>query len=647
MLCSSLLIGLTDVLCQIAQAGGGGNFGGGGGGGGGGFSGGGGGFGGGSGGGGGSGDGEAIAWLISFTIHHPQYGIPLCLAIAYVLYSGHKTTNDHRITRTIRKGRKFQEDDLRTSALATIQQRDHQFDQQIFLERVERAFLVTQNAWSEQDLRSCRPFLSDGVHERFDLYIRMQQAENIRNRMKNVQVVGKSIVSITTDRHFDTIHVQITASAISYNEDLTTQRHVGDSSSKSQITFTEVWSFSRRPGVATNPQSSVLEGRCPNCGSPVGIVDKAKCDSCGTMVNAGQHDWVLSEITQDEEWVVPPAQHSVAKWNQLQKKDPGLNFQHLEDRASVIFWRCLMAEYFDDFSYAAPIQQASDAQVPMRFRRGQNAFWKTPAVGVVEVVSCVPAAKDEFDRVMVLVRWSATKASGDHKKPKLLGHQRIYSHVLVLKRKSGVSSKAELAFSSFSCTGCGAPLALGKADQCDFCGAAINDGSGDWVLEDVLEHDMIADLLREDRMDHFIQSRGGVERLETDRFLNEPELLMALSKMVTIDGELHRKEKDLILKLAGRRGVSSNRLKTIFDTAIAGDIPITLPKDRSQSAVFMDHLLRAALVDGQVTRKEKALLTQASAELGWAPIDLKMALSRVRGELHKQAKSVIREQRRR
>lgn len=637
---------LDESLCLIAQAGGGGNFGGGGGGGGG-FGGGGGGFGGGGSGGGSGGGGDLIILLIRFTFHYPHIGIPLILFFAFVVYLGKQTGTDYRITRTIRKGRKLQEDDLKTSALAAIQQRDNLFDQQTFLNRVERAFLVTQQAWSNQDLSTCRPFLSDGVHERFDLYIRMQKAENIRNRMKDVNVVSKRIVSITTDHHFDTIHVRMTASAISYNEDLTTKRRVAGQSLQSRITFTEIWSFSRRPTVSTNPVSSILEGRCPNCGSPIGIVDKAKCDSCGTIVNAGQHDWVLSEITQDEEWVVPPAQHSVQKWNRLQKKDAGLNFQHLEDRASVIFWRCLMAEYFDDFSYAAPILHSSESQVPKRWRRGEKSFWKTPAVGVVEVINCSPAEADDFDRIMVLVRWSATKASGDPRHPKLQGHQRIYSHVMILKRKSGVSSKAELAFSSFSCTGCGAPLEHGKTDQCGYCGAAINDGSGDWVLEDVVDHDMIVDLLREDRMDHRIESRGGVERLEADRFLNEPELLMALSKMVTIDGELHQKEKDLILDLAGKRGVSSERLKSIFDTAIAGDISISLPKDRSQAAVFMDHLLRAALVDGRVTRKEKWLLTKASADLGWTNTDLKMGLARVRGELYQQARSLIRESRRR
>jgi hypothetical protein len=61
----------------------------------------------------------------------------------------------------------------------------------------------------------------------------------------------------------------------------------------------------------------------------------------------------------------------------------------------------------------------------------------------------------------------------------------------------------------------------------------------------------------------------------------------------------------------------------------------------------MDHLLRAALVDGKVTRSEERLLLQASEQIGWTSADLKIALARVRRELFQQAKSIIRELRKR
>ena len=267
---------LTTAYVVLAQAGGGGSFGGGGGGGGfsggggGGFSGGGGGFSGG--GGGGSGEFSPVAFFIIVAI------------VLVTSYAG-RNQQQHRVTRTIRQGVKAQEQALQQQAFARIVGRDPSFTMETFLQRAANAFVTTQYAWSEQDLRSCRAFISDGVHERFALYIDMQKAEDIRNRMKQVAVTGWQVVAMTTDEHFDTIHVRFTASAISYNESLTTGRRVSGGSDSSPLVFTEIWSFSRRPGVQTRTDASVLQGSCPNCGSQIGIVDRAECPTCKSHVN--------------------------------------------------------------------------------------------------------------------------------------------------------------------------------------------------------------------------------------------------------------------------------------------------------------------------------------------------------------------------
>ena len=76
----------------------------------------------------------------------------------------------------MRRERKLREEDLCEDGLAKIQQPDPQFTLEIFLQRVRSAFRTIQQAWSVQNLESCRAFISDGIHERFDLYIHMQQA---------------------------------------------------------------------------------------------------------------------------------------------------------------------------------------------------------------------------------------------------------------------------------------------------------------------------------------------------------------------------------------------------------------------------------------------------------------------------------------
>jgi len=140
---------------------------------------------------------------------------------------------------------------------------------------------------------------------------------------------------------------------------------------------------------------------------------------------------------------------------------------------------------------------------------------------------------------------------------------------------------------------------------------------------------------------------GVIDRLETARLINTPELLTALSMILASDGELHDRERDLISKLSTRRGVSTKQLKLVFATAQAADSRISIPQDLQQARVFMDHLIQGALIDGRITHAEQKLLKHAAGQLGWSKADFKLAMARNRRELHTQAKQIIQQHRRR
>lgn len=637
---------LRSLQLVLAQAGGGGNFGGGGGGGGG-FGGGGGGFGGGGGGGfggggsfgGGGGGGVVVVGgdgggAVVFMI--------LVFIVLFILISALNKNQTQKVRRTIRQGVKVQEQALMQQSLAAIRQRDPAFDLQTFLKRAANAFTTTQYAWSEQDLSKCRAFVSDGVHERFGLYIDMQKAENIRNRMKNVGVVGWDVVAVTSDEHFDTIHVRFTATAISYNEGLTSGRRVSGGSASAPITFVEVWSFSRRPGVKTRTDASILQGTCPNCGSELHIVDRAICQVCGSAVNSGAYDWVLTEITQDEEWIVPSSR-IIPGLAELIEHDPGLNPQHLEDRASVVFWRAMMAIYFDDLSQASPVLAVGAESLPTRWDPGQGNYWFTPAVGSVEVVGAQVAAQgDEYDTVQVLVRWSATKATGDRNNPHKLDLQRIYSDVLVLQRKAGATSNTADTFTSFSCYNCGAPLDIGKATNCSYCGSPVNDWSTSWILTDVIAYDAIRTRLSP-RAAEERQASTPNTRLASNRLSNAPELLVALTQMAAADGVLHDREREYLTHMAASRGVSADRIDQILATGQASNHTVVVPEDPQESRALMQQLIWAALIDGAISKEELQLLKSVSGRAGWGDADLKRAIKEERARLYRQAQAILRE----
>ena len=73
------------------------------------------------------------------------------------------------------------------------------------------------------------------------------------------------------------------------------------------------WNVIPKPSgsIITNPSHSLIRGsgvrgaaradkQCPNCGVDLAINMAGNCPSCQAKVTAGQFDWVLSRIEQDE-----------------------------------------------------------------------------------------------------------------------------------------------------------------------------------------------------------------------------------------------------------------------------------------------------------------------------------------------------------
>ena len=116
---------------------------------------------------------------------------------------------------------------------------------------------------------------------------------------------------------------------------------------------------------------------------------------------------------------------------------------------------------------------------------GQRSFLGECGVGAVALKGIL--SKSDGDRAVVEVRWSGKKFIVQ------AGHfQNTHEDVLlktlfVLFRQAGVQSKAAQSISSAHCPRCGAPESGGIGAACEFCGAVLNDGSADWVLEGMMD----------------------------------------------------------------------------------------------------------------------------------------------------------------
>ena len=57
----------------------------------------------------------------------------------------------------------------------------------------------------------------------------------------------------------------------------------------------------------------------------------------------------------------------------------------------------------------------------------------------------------------------------------------------MLKRKRGVMTDTKTGLCAAPCPNCGAMESNSSNNECEYCGAVMNDGNRDWVLEDIID----------------------------------------------------------------------------------------------------------------------------------------------------------------
>ncbi|MBB5352796.1 putative lipid-binding transport protein (Tim44 family)/uncharacterized tellurite resistance protein B-like protein [Haloferula luteola] len=622
-------VGLGELQ---ARAGGGGGFGGGGGGG---F--GGGGFSGGGGGSGGDGDlGWLIFWLLRLCIEKPWFGVPLLGIVVWLFYTsgwkGVQKGEAYRQGQVIRKGAAIQSHRRRQEALAQLEQRDPGFDEGAFLERVNRAFLKIQTAWCGQDLGDVQAFISDGVDERFSLQIAEQKEDGWRDHMENLQVRRMQLVQVESDQVYDEVTVRVDASARDFRVDLRTGRRLSGSSMEEA--FSEYWSFIRRPNAKTLKGGGLIEGRCPNCGSPLVLNESAQCESCESRVKSGAYDWVLSEITQASEWQIRDG-GQVPGQRALLKKDPGFSVQALEDKASVVFWR-MMAAYRAGKS--GPIRKmASDdfvSKLEKTFAVSDSkgrAYPGEVAVGAVETVGLYPG--DAWDRALVKVRWSGArfyqKPSGQRVRD---GEKWIQTEILVLTRKGDVRTPLEQGLLSSHCPSCGGSVSSSAAEACEYCGQVIQDGSWDWVLE-----------YRGGLYDPWIQSLVEQSKVLTPSHRGGLALAAWLVEVMLADGEIDAKEMKILEAYAKRAGLSTREVESLIEAGKSRSLQLEGPKEPGEAREWLMEMAEMALADGRISAEETQALQLLGKRLQFSSYDIQMLIRQARAKLYQESRSQIRD----
>lgn len=608
--------------------------------------------GGGHGGGGGGGDGDGIGFLIwmliRLVIYHPFIGVPLLVIIVvFFIYAQQQGTQKYQSS-VIRRGSAAMDQAQRIAAMEQLRSHDPLFDEGAFLARVNVAFTKIQHAWCAQDLKEVRPFVSDGVHERFLLQFAEQKDEGYRDHMDGLTINSTTIEQVESDGIYDVLAVRIAATSTDYHESLSTGKRLSGESYPQQ--FAEVWSFVRRRGARTlSGKAGLIEGNCPNCGAAIELNQSANCTHCQAMLRSGEYDWVLAEITQNEEW--DPSQHGERPgMAALRQRDPDFNATELEDRASVMFWRKASADRLgkiDPLRKIASPAFADSYAAQLRSAPGlARTFFGDCAVGSVELLGVIAA--DAVEKSAVEIRWSAKRfiaAPGAPPRPQ--GENALFHTLFVLERKAGSKTEIGKGISSAHCPTCGAPESNSESNACDYCGAILNDGTHGWVLSDITAR-------TEPRGQALMQelSRAGAATPINGNGNAQPYLvpgkLGVLSWMVKVaaaDGNVDENERRMLTAMAAGQNVDPAQVDRMIDAARTGTMQAPAPADRNEAEAWLASMAQTALADGKLVFEEYQLLCNVGESVGLSETDVKLLINRVKAERYETSVRALRQQR--
>ena len=260
--------------------------------------------------------------------------------------------------------------------------------------------------------------------------------------------------------------------------------------------------LTRAASARSRPLARASKLDCPNCGAPLEAIRGTECSYCRQNVGFGRFDWMIAALSnQTRETRGPLLTGDVAetgtelptivepgaaqRFEELQRKDPALNWQALQGRVGLVF---------------AELQVAWSGRDPLRIRPfvTDNLFQSmyywidlytqercrnvTENARILRVDLANVLSDAYFDAITLRIFATSIDYTVSDAGKLLSGNRsrpRTYSEYWTLIR--GTARRGEPRRDT-ACPNCGAPLRIAMTGQCEYCRIKVTSGDFDWVL---------------------------------------------------------------------------------------------------------------------------------------------------------------------
>lgn len=555
--------------------------------------------------GGGDGDAGAILDLLLLLLYIPfPYNVIIVGVLILIAWFGRKKYKESSDLNTLNKiDQGFESDVVLNEKLSAIPG----FQKEEFLKKADFAFLEVQKAWAGKNMGKVRRFMSDGVYQRFHVQQLMMSKLSQTNEITHLHLKKVKIAMVEKEGITDVIHVQYEAEiADNFISDKFPKLN-----QKYKESFVEFWTYVRRR--SDTPKDIFYSQACPNCMAPLpeDMGESAKCPACSTFTNLGEYDWVLSEITQPEEFIDLFNHRSnrdylkAAVATQLATVH-GASVQILEDRASNAYLQLRVAHALKDFSRIRRFSH-DDFYAKMEQQKYDPYLFNRLYLRDVTMLNLLED-KERFYAVFAMgCREQKVKVTPDNQL-QILESTMVTRNdhiVLCLRKDHEMGGFPVLAH---NCSNCGGGVMDSTNINCSFCGSVLNSDKKDWILYDLFSSEeyhafrakfdtSAISAKKEAKLD------GGDDDIR-DYVLNNTMVIMMA------DGVLEQAEKEYMEKLAKKLGYNADKVSALWEYSSINSLALDMPDDRNKQQKVYKRMMKAASADGIIQDSERAILDE-------------------------------------
>ena len=483
--------------------------------------------------------------------------------------------------------------------------RNPEFNSTKFYTKVEKSFKEIQEAWEKQDLSEVRRYISDGVYQRFNVQFNMMKELDQKNIISQLNVLDLSIDRYEEDGDFDIIHVGILASI---NDSYKSKKYPYLNQGGYEK-FIEYWSFIRKKG--SEEYDLYESSNCPKCGAALAKDggEVSKCEQCGVYTNRGEYDWVLSEITQIDDYISESSKSKLVKSDleNLIKSNDDFSVQLLEDKASNGFLQILTAEALKKPELMRRFISDNLYNELSNKKDYDKYFYNRLYLNSVDLINI--SEKDNKDILSVKIKYSFERVRiKNGRANKLDNFMNSKSKIITLERDKNVElAKGDLY--SHSCPSCGGALGDTTDINCPFCDSLLTSTKYEWIITEIMSFNKYAQKKSAVAMNQGVVERSILNNLKDNNKLNDMILHNVLIVLYA-DKKLTSEERDFAISTAKKLGFNPKKLKTLSELAAHGRLALKIPVTEKDKNIVLEKMKKAMMVDGVVSKEEEAMIKE-------------------------------------